>query len=318
MNPPPMTEIASLNKGKTMYILDTSALKGIGRAKLEMIVQHHDLAISPMTFHELLCHLDEIDGDMTFERQKGTIMKCQIPRILHDPFAYHALTVGATDVSNPTRFEDTVMIPQLLEILGAAESLEAFYESEVTFPDGSIGSCKDVSARVRKVLDLEEAKYIKHQSVIRQELVENFPKWRSEGITTQQMGNYIVSSLNNLFMSYRNEDGITERLLPLKVTSSMYMHIGYNAFRAINYMMASREGDRTIAPDPNDCEDSYIAIHLELFKRDVLVTDDKGTLDALRRASEAFHQFFGDGMQIESRVLSNDEFLTETLNKQHS
>jgi hypothetical protein len=309
-----MTERASLKKEKTMYILDTSALKGIGRTKLELIKQRHDLAISPMTFHELLCHLDEIDDDMTFERQKGIIMKCQLPRILHDPFAYHALTVGARDITNPSRFEEPTMIPQLLERLRDAKTLDVFYGTEVDYPDGSVGSCKDVSKRVREVLDEEERKYLEHQSVMRKELETNFPEWSSSGITPQQMGGYIASSLKNLITSYRNEDRVPGNLLATKVTSSMYMHIGYNAFRAIDYMMASRGHEEPITPDPNDCEDSYIAIHLELFKRDILVTEDKGTINALRRTSEAFHRFVSDKMQIESRVLSNDEFLAETMN----
>lgn len=296
-----------------MYILDTSALKGIGRAKLEAAKTTHDLAISPLTFYELLCHLDEIDEEMTFARQKGLVMKCQLPRILHDPFAYHAIAVGATHVANTSRFEDPTIIAQLLAQLGNAESLEAFYETTVTYPDGQIGRCRDVSDRVRQVLEDEEQKYVEHLDAIKQELETSFPDCASAGITPQQMADYIAASLKTMVASYKNEDGITDECLATKVTSSMYMHLGYKASRTAHYMKAAHNSGSTFTPDPNDCEDSYITMCLELFKRDVLVTGDTGTLSALRDTKEAFRLFFKDQdqLQIESRVLSKEEFLDE-------
>jgi len=291
-----------------MYILDTSAVRGISRVKLEAAKKSLDPAISPLTFYELLCHLDEVDGDKTFARQKGHVMKCQIPRILHDPFAYHVITVGAVHVANPSRFEDPGIITQLMEKLGEAKSLDEFYSATVSYSDGTNAKCRDVVARVRKVLDAEEKKYIKHLGAIRSELLAIYSNCASTGITPQELGEYLAASLKTMIAGYRDKDGISDDCLEIKVVSSMYMHLGYDAVRTAKYLQVAHTQGCTFKPDPNDCEDSYIAIYLELFNRDVLVTEDLGSRNALNVTKEAFRLFFKGAFQIESQVISNKEF----------
>lgn len=301
-----------------MYILDTSALKGIARSKLESAKLVHDLAISPMTFYELICHLDEVDEDMTFERRKGNVMKCQIPRMLYDPFAHHAIAVGAVHIANESRFEDPFMIEQLLFWLGEARTLAEFHSAKVTFPDGEQRTCHDIAGKVRRVLESEEEMYVQNLHTIKGELLARFPECESKGVSRQELGRYVANSLKTMIDDYRIEDGLQTDFLPMKVTSSMWLHIGYNASRTVAYLQKAQEPGNSFKPDRNDCEDSYITMHLELFRRDVLVTDDTGTLSALNETMEAFCAFFRDTMkietiQIEARVVSSAEFLVETL-----
>jgi predicted nucleic acid-binding protein len=294
-----------------MYILDTSALRGISRSTLEEAKRNHDLAISPLTFYELLCHLDEDGKGMSFARQRGNVMKCQVPRILYDPFAHHAIDVGAEHVTNPSRFEDPDMIAQLLKNLDSAQSLEAFYATTATYPDGQKGDCRDISARAREVLDVEQNRYVQHLGEIKRWLVKISPSCASVGIPSQEMAEYINLLLRKMAEGYKDECGIMDESLLMKVYSSIYMHIGYKLFRTVHYMRTAHDSGNTFTPNPNDCEDSYIIMHLALFSHNVLVTDDKGTLDALGDTRAAFSHFFGNRAQIESRVLSKDEFLAE-------
>jgi len=294
-----------------MYILDTSALKGIGKSRLEVAKQNHDLAISPLTFYELLCHLDETHGGKTFERQRGYVMKCTIPRILHDPFAYHAIAVGAEHVTNESRFEEPNTISQLLMNLGNASDLNAFYSSTVKFSNGDVGRCRDIADNVRRVLKAEEDRYTAQLILISTEVQGEFSDCATVGLSPQQLASLIAASLKKMIADYRTKDGIIDDYLATKVTSSMYMHLGYQVARVVEYLQNAREGGTTFNPDPNDCEDSYITMYLELFNRDALVTGDTGTLNALKATKDAFLSVFDGSLQIESRVLSNEDFVAE-------
>jgi hypothetical protein len=181
------------------------------------------------------------------------------------------------------------------------------------YPDDTTpGTCKDSADNVRRVLDEEERKYVQHLEVIKEELLTNYPDCAIGGISRRQLGDYIAASLKTMVNSYKNQDGITDEYLAIKVTSSMYMHLGYEASRTLGYLKAAQQSGSSFNPDPNDCEDSYITMYLELFNRDVLVTGDTGTINALSESKEAFRLFFQDALQIESRVLSNEEFVDET------
>lgn len=299
-----------------MYVLDTSALKEIGKAKLVEAQKSHDLAISPLTFYELLCHLDEIEEKMTFDRQKGLVMKCQLPRILHDPFAFHAIAVGAEHITNESRFEEPSIIEQLLRALDGSSTLDDFYASSIAYPDGQKGRCRDVSARVRKVLDDEEKKYVEHLHQLKDEILREFPECPTNGLLPRDLADVLAASIKKMVSDYQVKDGINDEYLATKVTSSMYMHLGYKAARVAQYLKSAHESGAEFNPDPNDCEDSYICMYLELFNRDVLVTGDKGTLNALKETKAAFRSFFNESLEIESRVVSSQEFLEETQNAQ--
>jgi len=87
-----MTEMTNYLK----YVFDTSSLISTGRKYLEVASDKADLCISTISIYELLCHIDEDEsGEDTFSRRKGNLLKCQIPRILNDPFADHTILVGA-------------------------------------------------------------------------------------------------------------------------------------------------------------------------------------------------------------------------------
>lgn len=294
-----------------MYILDTSALRGIGKDKLIKIKTLYDIAISPISFYELLCHLDEGRGEDSFVRKKGQIMKCAIPRILHDPFAYHAISIGAMHVANTTRFEDSTIVAKLLLNLEQATSLKEFYASSVVYPNGEKAQCSDIAKNCRDVFDDETRKYLQHLDIIRKNILKFFPDCPQNGLTTSELSSTIKGTINQLISEYRTKDKITDELLPLRVVSSIYMNKGYTISRVIKYMQKAHNSGTDFIPDPNDCEDSYISMYLELFKCHTLVTDDDGTLIALNETRKAFQESFDNSLKIKSQVLSKNEFINE-------
>ena len=72
------------------YILDTSAIRALSREKLQALAKLQSVGVSPVTFYELMCHLDETDEKKDFGRQRGQVLKCGLVPMLPDPFAYHA------------------------------------------------------------------------------------------------------------------------------------------------------------------------------------------------------------------------------------
>jgi hypothetical protein len=177
-----------------VILLDTSALRAISAEKLISIKNKASLYISPITFYELLCHIDEGEN---YNRQKGNVVKCKIINILHDPFAAHAMSVGADKIVNPTRFEDPYIIKQLIDYLETSDSLQNFYSKSITFPDGTISICLDIAKNIRKILEKEEQKYLLNLDVVRTEIIKRFPESKNMNISPIEMSDMIKSVNGN-------------------------------------------------------------------------------------------------------------------------
>lgn len=290
-----------------MYILDTSAIRGISRTNLETAKTTKRLTISPYSLYELLCHLDE--GD--FDRCKGNVLKCKIPEMLHDPFAYHAISVGAENLTNPTRFEEPIVTQQLLDALEVSNSLEEFYKSIITLSNGDKGATQDVCEKVRRELQIEEKDYVQHLHVVKDELLNIVPVKEIETITLSKFADIVFASLNNLYESYIR-DGIPNSGLKQNIVRSMYIHIGYKLARVITELLHTRNSGSAFSPDTNDTEDSYICSYLDITKDDFLVTHDEGTLSAVGKAIEAFNSKFTPyEIEASAKVININNFNEE-------
>ena len=296
-----------------MYILDTSVLRSTPTVLLRSAAARFDIAISPMTAYEIICHLDEENNKKNFNGQRSLLLKCGLPRLLIDPFAQHAIAVGAGHVLNRTRLEDPAIIQQLIGNLKESDTLSDFYSTEVQYSDGSVATCREVANRARTVLEGEERNYVAHLRQLAHLISADYPDVATSGLTDQQLGEVIAVSLRQMIKGYRDEDGITAELLATNVVSSMYFHLGYKAHRTAHYLQSAGPNANldAIPFAQNDCEDSYIAIHLELFRKDALVTSDKGTLEAFAKVQAAFRSYFPEGLSVEARTIDADTFKNE-------
>jgi hypothetical protein len=290
-----------------MILLDTSALRAISYERLITIAKKAKVSISPITFYELLCHLDE---SADYNRQKGNIVKCRVANILHDPFAAHAMSVGAGKLVNPTRFEDPHMINQLIDKLMSTDSLQRFYGESVTFPDGQRATCLDVAKNIRKILKDEEQKYLQNLDAIRSEITKKVPESKNMNILPEEMSNIIKSGIKHLEKSYADK-GIKDFDLLYNIACSLYIFLGYKIARVIRYIELGIASGGGFNPDKNDCEDAYIAIHLNLFRNDIFVTNDKDTIEAINHTVNSFIEMTKNRVEIGIRVLDVDHFFKE-------
>lgn len=297
-----------------MYILDTCALQSIERPTLELILKKIDIAICPLTFYELLCHLDETKKGKNFDRQKGNVLKCKIPRILQDPFASYTITVGAEKDTNPSRFEEPVVIKQILEKLEKAENLDEFYYETIVFPDGTNGFCNDVAQRCRQVLEREEQRYLKLlyslKDMLKYECDNKDSEFSHINISSKRFEALISKFVNHLTTAHSEEDDIFDKDLLSKVNSSMYLFFGYVTARVIEYIEVSVSKNIGFKPDKNDCEDAFITLHLQLLREDTLVTNDSGTTKTLEWIIKTLRE---NQKECKVRVINSENFILETL-----
>lgn len=280
------------------YIFDTSALKSAKGVKVKEISKREQIALSPISIYELVCHLDETkNGEDTFARQKGYLRKCKLFEILHEPFANCATTIGISGAVNPTRFEEPHVLTQLIEQLEESKTLEEFYSKEVTFPNEDIGQIRDVAANARKTFGEENNRYIKHMNTLHQ-IIEKIGGYGN--IDAKAFVKICGSGAASFF------DNV-DKLLAAKVFVSTYAYIGYKLARLLEY-----QGNNI---PKNDTEDSFICLHLNLVEPIALVTNDRGTIDALKVAFNAYRKAEGNegDSTLLARVIRLEDFYKEVL-----
>src|SRR4051794_32315370 len=101
------------------YLFDTNAIQSLGRAVLQAARDAgHGLLMSPISFWEFACHLDEEN----FRLVRGNPRKGLLCEVLHDPLAEIMLDVGCPAGTHPGRLEDRAGVRALLAELDQAQS----------------------------------------------------------------------------------------------------------------------------------------------------------------------------------------------------
>lgn len=305
-----------------LYILDTSSIRSIRFADLQASALSTHLAVSPISVFELLCHLDEqyrkeggAESSGWTSLHKVNLAKCSLLSLLDDPYAEQADAVGARGLVHPTRFEDRLVLRQLLTALESSNTLDDFYSCKVKYPTGETGLVCDAPVRARALLDEEEARYKAHMNRWCKLMIEEFGYERTQHFTPVEFVRVAVHAASGLAKYY--EDGLraaasgAELDLRGSVFSAIYVHVGYEIARAVEYLRRADGNIESLNIDPNDMEDSAICLHMNLIEQRVLVTGDRGTYEAvdqalrnLRAAGEVLHQ----PVVAHTRVISTDEF----------
>jgi hypothetical protein len=275
----------------TEYLLDTSALRGLPGAKLQELAKRLPLLVSPTSVMELFCHLDEPSTrhpspDDAFRFRKANVLKCQHARMLGDAFAERAEAVGAMPV-NPTEFV-LVVFPQLLELLRASTSLSDLYRQTVRDPSGHQRRCADIAANTRRVLDFQEEQWRNFVGRVRDEVLQKYPPGSLSPSDSRAFANCVVRYASGLAegMAQRGYPGAGGKTTPESEFGSAALWIGYILSR-IRMYETKRGPTGTLVVDTNDFEDATILRHLDLDGRRVLVTEDNGTLTAVRETVAA-------------------------------
>ncbi|HGY2300883.1 TPA: hypothetical protein ACNV18_004875 [Pseudomonas putida] len=247
-----------------MFILDTSVLRGLSRSDIISVCGRFEVAISTLTVLELASHLGE-GGSSGYLRARGNFIKCKYPKILDDPFWGLASDTNLTP--NPTRGEDRLMLAQLIDAVEQAETLTDLSEKQIVYPDGKITSCEDLGARVAAILLDEEKRYVK-------EIESLSARAYGRPLTPHSL----FEEISHVVKKLANSDDLENKGF---VFLAVAPYVGYMLSRLNYYEGLRASTGRAPQIDLNDCEDAYIALHLD-FARDItLVTNDKGTTKAL-------------------------------------
>ena len=277
-----------------MYILDTCAIKGISRKQLESAIRNGaDLSVCPRTCFELASHLVETAEDNCYAKARGNFLKCMIPRILDDSAVRWADRVDAQQNINAGRRDDRDLLVQMLEIVSETRSLDDLHAKYLRYPDGVLCPLVDCGKVFESILRTEEAWYVDRM----RRLLSGSEFLRSPN------GQYQVTKEILLANLVRVGRGMPEDLsisLGKAISKGLPQapYIGYMLYRLYR---AKNSGRNDI--DRNDYEDAIICLAIDVHAGDVLVTDDKGTIPALRHTTAH--------LQLMECVMSKDDFVRQ-------
>lgn len=202
-------------------------------------------------------------------------MKCSLFEILHDPFAAFAASIGINNNVNQTRYEEPHALTQVLNCLKESLSLEEFYKKQIIFPNGDIGLISDIANRGRKVFEEENSRYTAHMLLLYKDI-------NDAGLNYSNMkAKEFLEICMNAVKSFSKSYTAAYELFEAKIFTASYPYAAYKLARLLGYQKRAIENKSNFCIDKNDTEDSFICLHLNIVDPIVLVTNDKGTANAL-------------------------------------
>ncbi len=223
--------------------------------------RNYYLCVSPYSFWETLCHLDE--GD--FGRSKGQLLKFDRVGILDDPRAEIEAPICNADPDLEDRSPDGHLIKAVLVSLRTSVSLRAFYSSNIQDSKGRMRQISGIADRVRAALDEEERRYIRMTNDIVQALASG-----TVAHETDRHRHRAILDLVEGYVIQLSQRGASEIGLRARLINDSYIHYAYIFIRALKLFQF-----RNTQLSRNDYEDGRICLHLKLNVPYCLVTADK-------------------------------------------
>lgn len=282
-----------------MYILDTSAIRGISGAKLKAAATKFEIAVSTLSVLELASHLNDSSDETTYLRARGNLLKCQIARVLDDPF--WLLSQRTQSSANPTRKEDKFVLEQLMAAAEQSQTLAELKTKTLSYPDGAVASCDDIGKNIAEILKEEEDSFVTH--------IESLPNLAK--LDPSLNGKHKLTSavlFGQMTAATQSLAAGVDRNIQARTFLATAPYFGYLLHRLYHYANCCQPGEVTLPIDRNDCEDAYISLSLELNAGDTLVTNDSGTLAALRSTIALLNEVLPVSLNS-NHVMSNEEFL---------
>lgn len=244
-----------------MYILDTSAIRGISTAQLRTAATKFDIAVSTLSVLELASHLNDSSGD-SYPRARGNLLKCQIARVLDDPFWLLSQRIQSS--VNLTRMEDKNILCQLMAAAKQSPTLAALERKTLSYPDEVVVSCSDIGNRIAMILHEEEDSFVAH--------IESLLSLARLDPTLN--GNYRLTAsefFRQLIAATRSLPGTADGNVQARAFLATAPYFGYLIKRMYQYANRRSPGEVALSIDRNDCEDAYISLSLDLHGEDILV-----------------------------------------------
>lgn len=246
---------------KKMF-LETSVIRALSFNKLNQLNKKFKLFVSPYSFWEILCHLDE-----DFNKFKIILLKFDLCKILNDPYLWYDYIQKIDD--------NTIeIVKSLIKVLKQSDSIDSFYSKKIKTLDGILRTCNNCCSRVRKKLKEQEERFLKLMTGKIIELYKNnlhdIPK------TYIEKHSAILSLIKGqIIKAYDGKKPSKDNRKELQIR--YYFYCAYILFRSIKKI---KSGSNVKV---NDFEDASIVLHLNLKESYVFITSDNGLFITLNK-----------------------------------
>jgi hypothetical protein len=203
--------------------------------------------------------------------------------------------------AKPSRKDDKLVLMQLISAVEQSKTLSELDAKTLTYSDGAVASCKDVGKIIAEILKDEEQQFTTH--------IEELAK--QANLDPLQNGKHVLTSsalMAILMGGTKSLSGNFDANVRAKIFFATAPYLGYLSHRLFLYANRRMPGQSQLTVDPNDCEDAYICLHLDLCSEDTLVTNDKGTLAALSGTTDLLNEVLPVPIS-NSHIVSGEEFL---------
>ena len=282
------------------YLLDTSAFRGIGAAKLAASRTAVQLYASPFCFWELLTHLED-EGQ--FERIKGNLMKFRHVQILDDPWVSVERGLVLESDAVHQRPEDSELAYATLAALSDSASVSEFYAKQFRDSQGQAREIAGSVGRIRDILKEDEDRFKEYiamvMSVVRSGAVSLATPTDQHRATLQIVDAWRIQLGDRVQHSNAAHSRLVRR---------SYVYSAYVLHLANDYV---RRGATSV--DQNDFEDARFCLHLALDANVTAVTSDAALQRCLKGTFALLASLRGIGYGTTLRVVNADEFTKTPL-----
>lgn len=281
-------------------LFDTSALRSLSWENLKRLSDKGcDLFISPFSFWEILCHLDE---EQKFDRFKIELIKFKHFTILDDPFGITAKYTKLHKSVMQDRVEDHELIQGTISVLTKSSSIENFYSSFFIDSNKNARKIQDCVERGRSILSAQSDSYIDFVTKIIDSIKCNNSKYETE----YDRHILVLSLIDGCIRGIETQGGNREEF-EKNLKNEIYVYFSYILHQSLEYL-----NNNILNIDPNDYEDSRICQHLSLNSALTLISNDKNLCNAVN-STISLLQTLNDKEFITSIKVEKTEYLNNLL-----
>jgi hypothetical protein len=288
------------------FLFDTNGVRGVGRPVLETArAAGHTLLLSPVSFWELVCHLNDPAPSKTTAARKNAL-KAELFDVLDDPLAEIAADLRCPEGANPSRFVDRQMVPALVAALNASASYQDFCRQPAPGA-GASASIDDLAANMAALLQREEQQFV----TAMQQRCARFAQEYGRSVAMHLAGEAFCREAVGLAHGLRSDFRACGQAVSFaEIANRTLLGAGYAVARACEYIKNVPAGTPLVI-DGNDFEDYFICLHLGASGGRTIVTDDRGTRRAIERVISTFQEFgerCGTPFTTNVAVITTEEF----------
>jgi len=251
------------------FLFDTSAVRSISFENLERLIDNdYVLLVSPYSFWELLCHLEE---KQKFDRFKSELAKFKYFSILDDPFGITAKYTKLHKSVMQDRIEDHELIQGTISVLEKSSSIDEFYSSKFIDSKNNRREIRNCVKRGRTILADASNSYREFITKV----IDSIKCNNSKHETEHDRHDLILSLVDGFARSIETQGGNRSEF-KTNLINEIYVYCSFILHRSLEYL---KKGNLNI--DKNDYEDSRICQHLSLISDLALITNDQKFYNAV-------------------------------------